>query len=669
MDMGGEMNRILLALLALAFANVAAFGQSGKIGAGQVIGNPGASSDYARGTTLTSLMSNKGIIFAKDAPYNVKCNNSDDDTAAIQAAVTAAQVQFGAVVRLPIGICRTSAPIVISAKGVTLEGVSQYSTIIATSSGTTDVVQVYNATPFFGAIVRNMKLMSTAVSPSAGAGVAMDNTGVVTFEDLNITGTYDGVRINQVAQGAGEVNRVNVSNVAHDSFAVWSTNTLVITDCTTYQASGPGNAGFHLINGAGIRISKSNSSLHNYGLLVDPGNGQDVVDVWMSDIDLDASKAVGFQVSPGGTGLARNMFFSNVRAGFSNNGSFTAGDGMVIGGAGLKEMTFIGGEIVKNTNYGINITGGTGIHFVGTNVLGNSVSGSAGYPGVNISGGDRISFIGGSATIFTDGLANSAYQSYGMTIQSSFTGELSVRDMVMTGNVSGEFINASTAATIDGFSTSTVAAMGGAPSTGFWFTASAPKARSEIDISSSATTVNTATPALVLTNVNDTASNLVPFVFADKNTAGTKTGIAALVAKTYTRGSGLQAGSLDIYTSTVAGAALATHIDYNQHTLMGGTVAPTIASGACGATTNGAVVAGSNDQAMNVTIGAAATTDCAITFAGTWETAPRACMLTPANAGAADWATTDAYVSAISATTLTITGTALANANYAIHCY
>ena len=94
---------------------------------------------------------------------------------------------------------------------------------------------------------------------------------------------------------------------------------------------------------------------------------------------------------------------------------------------------------------------------------------------------------------------------------------------------------------------------------------------------------------------------------------------------------------------------------------------PTIASGACGATTNGAVVAGSTDQSGNITIGSASTATCTVSFSTTLATAPLACVIQPANSAAAAVGTTAAYISAITTAHFVITGT-LANANYAYHC-
>lgn len=51
-------------------------------------------------------------------------------------------------------------------------------------------------------------------------------------------------------------------------------------------------------------------------------------------------------------------------------------------------------------------------------------------------------------------------------------------------------------------------------------------------------------------------------------------------------------------------------------------VAPTVASNACGSTTQGVVVAKSTDISGTVTVGALTVTSCAITFASTWQNAP-----------------------------------------------
>ena len=91
---------------------------------------------------------------------------------------------------------------------------------------------------------------------------------------------------------------------------------------------------------------------------------------------------------------------------------------------------------------------------------------------------------------------------------------------------------------------------------------------------------------------------------------------------------------------------------------------PSIASGNCGTTTNGAVVTGSTNQSGSITIGSATTTTCQVDFSKTLGATPRAVIIFPANATAAATGTTVAYVSALTTAHFIITGSALASANY-----
>lgn len=95
---------------------------------------------------------------------------------------------------------------------------------------------------------------------------------------------------------------------------------------------------------------------------------------------------------------------------------------------------------------------------------------------------------------------------------------------------------------------------------------------------------------------------------------------------------------------------------------------PTIASGACGATTNGTLAGGSTNQSGEVIIASATTTTCTISFSTTLAAAPLACVLEPGNAQAAT-ELANSYISAITTAHWVITGTALASTDYYYHCF
>lgn len=93
---------------------------------------------------------------------------------------------------------------------------------------------------------------------------------------------------------------------------------------------------------------------------------------------------------------------------------------------------------------------------------------------------------------------------------------------------------------------------------------------------------------------------------------------------------------------------------------------PTIASGACGTTTNGTIAG--NDQTGVITIGAAATTTCTISFGATWSTAPKACLFSPNNAAAAA-VTVLPYSTITNASTWVLHGAVLASTTWNYHCF
>jgi hypothetical protein len=93
---------------------------------------------------------------------------------------------------------------------------------------------------------------------------------------------------------------------------------------------------------------------------------------------------------------------------------------------------------------------------------------------------------------------------------------------------------------------------------------------------------------------------------------------------------------------------------------------PTIASAACGALTNGTITG--TDQEGKITIGAATTTTCAVTFgSSTWPSAPTGCTFSPASAASAAL-TVLPYISAVSSSGFTLSGSVLASTSFYYHC-
>ncbi len=96
---------------------------------------------------------------------------------------------------------------------------------------------------------------------------------------------------------------------------------------------------------------------------------------------------------------------------------------------------------------------------------------------------------------------------------------------------------------------------------------------------------------------------------------------------------------------------------------------PTIASGACGASTNGTLATSSTNQAGKIIIGGGATGGCNINFSTTLTQTPVSCVVTPALALAATNQLSSVFVSSITNSAWVLTGNILASTNWYYHCF
>lgn len=421
----------------------------------QLVNLLGAKQDYP---ATTQSVGNNSVAVATTAfvqqntlpsvgvtAFGAKCDSSTDDTTAFQAAINAVSTQGGGIVSIPPSVSCVigGSPLSITSSGVYLEGTgANSSTILISSVRSTDVIQFGGSIIFGG--VRRLNIKFTA-TPTAGAAINLgdgSNNGAVDVDNVYIAGAYNGININQGTGGTTRIVDVDFNNIVNDGIQINGTNSALINNTTHFQNVAGGGAGVHIINGQGIQIHGGFFDGYTNGIYINPNTGDKVIDVWMSNLDLDSSTNSGLTIdSSAGTGQARDILLTNVRAGFANNGSFTVGYGMVFNGAGTQGINVVGGEIVKNTQEGILISGGQNYSFTGVNVFSNSVAGSNSYPGVSIAGGDHIQFTGGRNGQYTDGSGNS--QSYGISITSAFTGNLQVTGMdLKTAGNDGAFANA-----------------------------------------------------------------------------------------------------------------------------------------------------------------------------------------------------------------------------------
>jgi streptogramin lyase len=164
-----------------------------------------ASNGSGGGTGLVN-----GLINAKDAPYSAKGDGTTDDTAAINAAIGAAQTANKALY-IPAGVYKATGQLTMSVP-IWIEGAGPTQTVIENYGATNDVFRINYTilgtsidTALLGAGLRNIGILQApSVLATAGCAVHLGSPTLATppsystgahIENVSITGSYCGLWI------------------------------------------------------------------------------------------------------------------------------------------------------------------------------------------------------------------------------------------------------------------------------------------------------------------------------------------------------------------------------------------------------------------------------------------------------------------------------------------
>jgi hypothetical protein len=326
---------------------------------------------------------NKPIIDVRD--YGVKGDGSNDLTA-FQAALTAGA---GKEVFVPAGTYTINGTLTISS-GTVLRGSGiGVSSIVATHA----TANLFTLTSISDASIRDLKI--TGPTKTSGYAIALSSTNRTTVKDVLIYQFPFGVSIS-----GGSIT--SLDNVEVREFKATSGIGVLISggaiEVRLHAVIMDNATGAQPLTGIQVKyspytqIDRCEVIRSGTGLLVNPGTGENVTDLNVSNSLFDAALVNPIRILPTGTGYVDRARFNNVWASGAGFGEATGGDGVYIGiadSAFVSHTVFRGLTAVYNRQHGVNIQGGLSTYdtlIENSLIYGNSVAPSVSgtYSGILI---------------------------------------------------------------------------------------------------------------------------------------------------------------------------------------------------------------------------------------------------------------------------------------------
>lgn len=358
-----------------------------------------------------------------------------DDTAAIQAAITAAIAQGGGRVVVPSGIYRYTA-LTINGSGVHLVGNGERATILRKTTTTGIGIDIGDGAITPDDVTVAGMTLDAAATQTAGSIIRVRNGHNVNCENLRFgVGLF---RCIQFDGGASQfiyrVSKIEANSASNACIVVGENGGLVQDIWLADMILDPDNTGvgLELVNASGVYMDHIDVITGLHGIRARPGNGQRVKAVFATDVLVDTTDSHGWYIDPTGTGLAADWSMSNCwGATCGNSGS---GNGFLAAG-NYKGMAFSNPRFINNKQSGMVFIGsGVGVTITNPQVYCNSTIGAGTKHGIEFGGAVRgVTVVGGASGL--GGLFGTNNQQFGIFIDTGVT-DIALVGVDLTGNVS-----------------------------------------------------------------------------------------------------------------------------------------------------------------------------------------------------------------------------------------
>ena len=384
------------------------------------------------------------VILATDF-MGVDPTNTTDSTTGLQNAINSA-CSTGKELYVPAGNYKIT-NIVIACNYANVHGAGQRGTIFHPTSLSGNAITVGQAGTVYGANqIGNFGIIADLAPTRTGADLYIVDENSVYFQDINIYGGAIGVQVENSAPAAVNLygayfDRLAVSTTTDSNIVVGATATTAYGPADVYfsnlQSNGATNYGMKWVCGSGLHITIADGVSNGVGMIIAPGNGQNVSNFTFDYVQWDTNKNAGLQIAPTGTGYVAHGTLNQLWTTSNGTSPVANSPGTQISGpaASVIALKFTGFFAINNGGAGLEILSGAKWLDVDGIVNQNNVSNTASVGGVHIGAGvSNWSFYGRAGV--GDWVAPSNNQKYGVIVDAGASDYYTV-SADLSGNVTG----------------------------------------------------------------------------------------------------------------------------------------------------------------------------------------------------------------------------------------
>jgi hypothetical protein len=393
-----------------------------------------------QGPLAATTVSVGGAKLGATAVFNVMAygalgNGTNDDTTAIQAAITACGVAGGGVVFLPPGVYQTSAALTINVSSVSLIGSGRSASVFTPKGAyvSGDIIQVGNGTlnPSYNTLASFGITCSQAVR-SGGSGINLRNTHDTRITDFVSYYDYVGVTIDG---GSGQfeatLDNFEINSAVNTGIIIGPNH--IVQDCWIERgvvSTCPTGILYEQLSG-GHLTSVDVIACTNYGIILYSGTAG-ITALFCYDVQADTTSA-GPGWATGSTGTISNVVLTACWA-CSNHLS-----GISLAATNTNGVTITGCVVMNNKQHGIAVAAGTCLIITNCQIFCNSQQSSGTYHGISV-GNSLPGFIISNNVIGLGGsvsFVGSNLQGYAIVLGTSEGASYIVTGNLMLSNVTG----------------------------------------------------------------------------------------------------------------------------------------------------------------------------------------------------------------------------------------